>query len=119
MTRFTLVGMVGALREQPQDLLTYHLPVLRFEDGSLWTPLREEWGPEDVRPVPPRDEKFLTLLDPNQTQLVDPGTLVFVVGASFYNRCSRIEALRDKGGVDRGVEALEGGELRELSGVPR
>lgn len=34
-------------------------------------------------------------------------------------RLLRIEALRDKGGVDRGVEALEGGELRELSGVPR
>lgn len=95
LVKLTLAGMVGATQEQAQDLLTFHLPVLENEVGELLTPTREKWREGDLRPIRARDQKFITRFDREQLQLVQEGCIVFVVGATFYNRCSRIEELRE------------------------
>lgn len=89
-----LVGMVGTLREQAQDLLTYHFPVIRDDsNGKFYVPTQEVWTPDDLRPMRDGDQKFLTMLNEEHQEIIRPGQLVFVVGATFYNRCSRIGEL--------------------------
>lgn len=103
-----LVGTVGSIREQAQDLLSYHLPVVRDDEGRLFTPVREDWSQADLRPIDERDHKFVTFFEDEQLQFVRSGTIVFVVGATFYNRCSRIDELKEFSDVFHGWDVLVG-----------
>lgn len=105
---YVLVGIAGSIREQAQDLLTYHFPVVRDEEGNLYTPRRENWGPADLRLINERDHKFVTFFEEEQLQYVASGIVVFVVGATFYNRCSRIAELKDFSDVFHAWDVLVG-----------
>ena len=106
--RYVLVGIVGSVTEQAQDLLTYHLPVLRDDEGQLFTPTREDWTSADLQPIDVQDHKFLTFIDEEQLQFVPTGVVIFVAGATFYNRCSRIDELREFSDVFHGWDILAG-----------
>lgn len=105
---YVLVGIVGSIREQAQDLLTYHLPVVRDDEGHLYTPDRETWGPADLRRIRESDYKFVTRFEDEQLQYVPNGVVVFVVGATLYNRCSRIDELKEFSDVFHAWDILGG-----------